>query len=417
MMTHKNKILFGAIFILIIGLLVIALFIQKFTHPPIKVGVLHSLTGSMAVSEKPVVDATLMAIDEINAKGGILGRKIKPIVYDGKSDAHTFAKGAEYLITEEKVSAIFGVWTSDARKTIKPIIESHKSLLMYPVQYEGLEESQNIFYTGATPNQQIVPGVLWAFQNLGTKFFLVGSDYVFPRIANVIIKDQVAQLGGTVVGEEYIPLGGKDVDAIIDKIIQAKPDVILNTINGESNIPFFKQLRAKGIRSAQTPTISFSIAEQELQHMNLQDMIGDYAVWSYFQSINTPINAEFIVNFKKKYSENAVVDDPMEAAYFGVHLWANAVNQAGTDNTKNVIEHLQRQNYPAPEGIIYIDARTNHTWKFVRIGKIRFDGQFSTVWNLNKQIRPVPFLPFKTKEEWKALLDSLYKEWGNKWQR
>ncbi len=382
---------------------------------PIKVGVLHSLSGTMAISEKAVVDATLMAIEEINAKGGVLGRELKPVVVDGQSNWTTFANEAERLITEEKVSVVFGCWTSASRKTVKPVFEKHNHLLFYPVQYEGLEQSPNIVYTGAAPNQQIIPAVKWCFDNRGKKFFLVGSDYVFPRTANAIIKDQVKGLGGEILGEEYILLGSKDVKAAVDKIVAAKPDVILNTINGDSNVEFFKALRAAGIASDKIPTMSFSIAEDELRTMNPKDLAGDYAAWNYFQTVDTKDNAEFVKRFKAKYGQERVTDDPIEAGYFGVYLWAQAVRKAESPDPQAVRKVLAQQSFDAPEGLVYIEADNQHTWKSVYIGKIRGDGQFDVVWNSGKPIRPVPYPEYRTKEEWNKFLDDLYNGWNKSW--
>jgi urea transport system substrate-binding protein len=256
----------------------------------IKVGILHSLTGTMAGSEKEVVDATKMAIDEINSAGGLLGKKIEPVVADGRSDWPTFAREAERLITQEKVAVVFGCWTSASRKTVKPVFEKHNHLLFYPVQYEGLEQSKNIIYTGAAPNQQIIPAVKWAFDNVGKRMFLVGSDYVFPRTANEIIKEQVKSLKGEIAGEEYVLLGSNQVDAIVKKIVDTKPDVILNTINGDTNVAFFKALRAAGITPQKIPTMSFSLAEAELTAMGSKELAGDYASWNYFQAIDSKQN-------------------------------------------------------------------------------------------------------------------------------
>jgi len=382
---------------------------------PIKVGVLHSLSGTMAISEKAVVDATLMAIEEINAKGGVLGRELKPVVVDGQSNWTTFANEAERLITEEKVSIVFGCWTSASRKTVKPVFEKHNHLLFYPVQYEGLEQSPNIVYTGAAPNQQIIPAVKWCFDNRGKKFFLVGSDYVFPRTANAIIKDQVKGLGGEILGEEYILLGSKDVKAAVDKIVAAKPDVILNTINGDSNVEFFKALRTAGITSDKIPTMSFSIAEDELRTMNPKDLAGDYAAWNYFQTVDTKDNAEFVKRFKAKYGQERVTDDPIEAGYFGVYLWTQAVRKAESPDPPAVRKVLAQQSFDAPEGLVYIEADNQHTWKSVYIGKIRGDGQFDVVWNSGKPIRPVPYPEYRTKEEWNKFLDDLYNGWNKSW--
>lgn len=387
----------------------------KLSQNPIKVGILHSLSGTMAISEKSVVDATLMAIEEINDKGGILGRKIQPIVVDGKSDWKTFAKEAENLITQEKVVTVFGCWTSASRKTVKPIFENYNHLLIYPVQYEGIEASPNIVYTGAAPNQQIIPAVKWAFDNLGTRFFLVGSDYIFPRTANAIIKDQVTALQGQILGEEYIVLGSNQVESIINKIIDTQPQVILNTINGDSNIAFFKALRKARISPDKIPTISFSIAEAELKYLTNQDVVGDYAVWNYFQSINSPQNWEFVQKFKQKYGENRVTSDPIEAGYFGVYLWAQAVQEAGTDDVNIIREYIKDQSFQSPGGVVYIDANNQHTWKTVRVGKIQSDGQFKIVWNSGKPIRPVPYPISRSKTEWENFINNLYKGWNKNW--
>jgi urea transport system substrate-binding protein len=253
---------------------------------PIKIGIIHSLSGTMAISETPVVDSTLLAIDEINEKGGILGRKVIPIIRDGRSDWNTYASEAQQLIIEEKVDVIFGGWTSASRKTMKPIFEKYDHLLFYPVQYEGLEQSPNIVYTGAAPNQQVLPAVDWASQNIGTKFFLIGSDYVFPRSANEIIKSKIDEVGGQIVGEEYKLLGEDQFEDVVKKIVETNPDVILNTINGDSNVGFFKELRKQGITPSVIPTISFSIAEDEIKYLGADTMTCDYDVWNYFKSID-----------------------------------------------------------------------------------------------------------------------------------
>ncbi len=383
---------------------------------PIKVGILHSLTGTMAISEKSVVDSTLMAIEEINQNGGLLGRKIEPLVADGRSDWPTFAKEADRLINVEKTCVVFGCWTSASRKSVKPIFESNNHLLFYPVQYEGLEQSPNIIYTGAVPNQQIIPAVKWSFDNLGKKFFLVASDFVFPRSANAIIKDQAAALGADIVGEEYILLGSSDVKDVIQKIAETDPDVIINTLNGDSNVAFFRELRKAGINSDKTPTMSLSIAENELRTLGANDLVGDYACWSYFESVNTEENSDFVNRFKVKYGSDRVVDDPMEAGYFGVYLWAQAMKKAGTDNVGKIIRTLKRQSYNAPEGLVYLDHENNHTWKTVRIGIIRRDGQFDIVWDSGKPVQPVPYPVNRTKAEWNQFLQKLYIMWDKQWE-
>ncbi len=404
----------GAIAITLLVILCVVAGCEKASEP-IKVGVLHSLTGTMAISEKSVRDATLMAIDEINAKGGVLGRQIQPIVVDGKSDWPTFAAEAERLITQEKVSVIFGFWTSASRKTAKPVFEKHNHLLFYPVQYEGLEQSPNIVYTGAAPNQQIIPAVKWAFDQGHRKFFLVGSDYVYPRLANEIIKLQVAALRGEIIGEEYALLGSNNVADMVQKIVKTKPDIILNTINGDTNVVFFEALRAAGVTPEKIPTISFSIAEDELRSMNPGKMAGDYAVWNYFQSIDSKENREFVRRFKDKYGADRVTDDPIEAGYFGVYLWAQAVKDAGNVDVSAVRKAILNQSFNAPGGIVTVDSENQHTWKTVRIGRIKADGQFDIVWSSDKAIRPVPYPVYKSKTEWEKLLADLYNGWGQNW--
>ncbi len=385
--------------------------------PPIRVGILHSLTGTMAISETPVVQAVELSIEEINQSGGLLGgRKIVPILADGRSDWPTFAAESRRLITGEKVCAVFGCWTSASRKTVRPVFEELGGLLFYPVQYEGLEESPNIIYLGAAPNQQIIPAVKWAFDNLKSRrFYLVGSDYVFPRAANAVIGDQVKALGAQVVGEDYVPLGCTEVQDMVEKIEATHPDVILNTINGDTNLAFFRALRAAGIDPKTIPTISFSIGESELPALNPSACAGDYAVWNYFQSLDGPRNSTFVAAFRKRYGEERVVSDPMEAAYCAVKLWAQAVELAGTENTDAVRKEILDQSMAAPEGVMLIDPETQHTWRPVRVGRIRADGQFDVVWDSHRPVRPQPFPISRSPAEWERFLDDLQTGWNGRW--
>lgn len=383
--------------------------------PPIRVGVLHSLTGNMAISESSVADATLMAIDELNAQGGLLGRRIEAVKVDGQSDSEMFATQAERLITEQQVEVIFGCWTSASRKTVLPVLEKHHHLLFYPVQYEGLEQSPYVVYTGAAPNQQLIPAVKWCADHLGKRFFLVGSDYVYPRTANAIAKAQIAALGGEVVGERYLLLGSQEVQGVVNELVQAHPDVILNTINGDTNVAFFKSLRSAGITSDEIPTMSFSLAENELRGFEARLVAGDYAAWNYFQSLDTPRNQAFVQRFKARYGPDRVTDDPIEAAYFGVHLWAEAVREAGSSQVDRVRQAIGGQSYPAPEGTVYIDPTTQHTWKSVRIGRIVEGGQFSIEWSSDKPVRPVPYPFYRSRSEWDSYLDSMHDDWGGRW--
>jgi urea transport system substrate-binding protein len=381
------------------------------SRDPIRVGVLHSLSGTMAISERAVVDATLLAIDDVNRTGGVLGRRVEAVVRDGRSDWPTFAHEAERLILQDRVAVTFGCWTSACRKQLKPIVEEHRHLLFYPLQYEGLEQSPYIVYTGAAPNQQIIPAVRWAVDNLGSRFYLVGSDYVFPRTANAIIRHVVEILGGTIVGEDYLPLGSRDTRSIVEGIQRARPAVILNTVNGDTNVAFFEELRQAGITPDDVPTMSFSVAETELSTMNPDDVAGNYAAWNYFQSVPRDENRTFLSRLHTTYGTSRVAADPMEAAYVGVHLWALAVNDARSTEADAVRRALGDQSYSAPEGVVYVDPETQHTWKRVRIGKIRHDGQFDIVWDSGKPVRPAPYPPYRSRAEWDAFLQAMYEGW------
>jgi urea transport system substrate-binding protein len=386
-------------------------------HDAIRVGLLHSFTGTMKDSESAVADAATLAIEELNAAGGLLGRRIEIVRADGRSDETTFAREAERLIVKEKVSVLFGCWTSASRKAVKRVVEAHNHLLFYPLQYEGMESSPNIVYTGAAPNQQIVPAVKWSMDHLGTRVFLVGSDYIFPHMANVIIRDLVAALRGEVVGEEYLLLGTGDVDGVVQRIKAARPDVIFNTINGSTNVAFFTALRAAGITPAEIPTMSFSVAEQELANMkgDAGKMAGDYAAWNYFQSLTTPENLDFVSRFKTRFGAARVTSDPIVSAYSGVQLWANAVRDAQTDDVSAVRRAIVGQSYRAPSGLVYVDALNQHTWKVVHIGRIAENGQFKVVWSSEEPVRPVPFPFYRSRSEWLELVDELHRSWGRRW--
>ena len=385
------------------------------TDNPIKIGILHSLSGTMAISESVVVDSVLLAVEEINSRGGILGREVIPIIKDGQSDWDIFADEAENLIVEEEVDVVFGGWTSASRKTMKPVFEEYNHLLFYPVQYEGLESSPNIIYTGAAPNQQVLPAIDWANKELGNKFFLVGSDYIFPRSAGEIMKAKILEIGGSVVGEEYKVLGERDFVDVVDKIVASNPDVILNTINGDSNIEFFKELRKNKIYSYEIPTISFSIAESEIRLIGTKSMQGDYASWNYFQSISNENNQKFVKSFQEKYGSHRVVADPLEAGYVGVYLYAKAVESVGSTDIIKVRETLKGLTLNAPEGVVGIDPENNHLSKIIRIGQILPNGQFKIVSSSEQPIKAQPYPDYKTKEQWNSFLDNLYNQWDKSW--
>ncbi|MEO1211192.1 MAG: urea ABC transporter substrate-binding protein [Cyanobacteria bacterium J06638_20] len=358
----------------------------------IKVGILHSLSGTMAISETTVVDAEKLAIKEINEAGGVLGMQIEAVVEDGASDWPTFAEKATKLIDQDQVATVFGCWTSASRKAVLPVFESKDHMLWYPVQYEGQECSRNIFYTGAAPNQQIEPAVDWLLENKGTQFFLVGSDYVFPRTANTIIKEQLAANGGETVGEDYLPLGSTEVTPIITKIRTALPDggVIFNSLNGDSNVAFFKQLQGAGLTPDKYPVMSVSVAEEEVRQIGTEFLVGHYAAWNYFQTVESPENEKWVADFKAEYGDDRVTNDPMEAAYIMVYLWKQAVEAAGTTELEAVRAAAVGQEFAAPEGPVTMNAN-HHISKTVRIGQVREDGLFDIVSSTDGPVDPLPW--------------------------
>ena len=383
----------------------------------IRIGWLSSLTGPLSSAAIAENQGVQFAIEEINKAGGIKGRPIEYLLRDGESDADSYAEGAERLIAEDKVSVIFGCWTSSGRKRVMPIVEKHHSLLLYPVQYEGLESSPNIVYLGGTPNQQILPAVRFCFAELGKRrFFLVGSDYIFPHAANEIIKDELKRLGATVVGEDYVPLGESNVQPVIDRILKSRADVILNTINGDSNRPFFRRLRQAGITPEKVPTVSFSIAEPELRLLGTRDMAGDYVACSYFMSLGDEANREFVKKFRARFGPERVTSDPMLAAYASVHVWAEAVAKAQTAEPKQVLAQLRDADFDGPGGTIKIDPKCLHAWKRFRMGRIDEGGRIEVLWSSEVLLAPEPFLPSRTRAEWETFLSGLYRSWGGHWE-
>jgi urea transport system substrate-binding protein len=391
-------------FLLLLAALVVAW--RPAVKAPIRVGVLHSLTGTMAASERPLVDALRLAAEEINAAGGLLGRPLELVVADGRSDPNVFAAEAERLIVAEKVSVLFACWTSACRKAVKPVVERHRQLMFYPVQYEGLEQSPNIVYTGAAPNQQIIPGARWAMDTFGKRVFLVGSDYIFPRAANRLIRDLIVASGGKIVAESYLALGATDWSAPVEAIRRQKPDVVLNTINGDSNTYFFRALKAAGL--AGLPVVSFSIAEAELQAMGRDaDHSRHYAVWGYFQSQDGTANRRFVQAFKTRFGSERVTSDPIESSYSGLLLWANAVREVGTPDPAKVNRSMGHQSIPGPSGVVAVDAATRHLWRRVIVGRALPDGQFESVATSDMAIRPAPFPSYRSREDWLAIVDKL----------
>jgi urea transport system substrate-binding protein len=365
------------------------------SKPPIKVGVMHSLSGTMAISEVAIKDVVIMAIEEINAAGGLLGgREVVPIIEDPASDWPTFAEKSKKLILKDKVCSVFGCWTSASRKACLPVFEKYNHLLWYPVQYEGNECSKNVIYSGAAPNQQTGPAVSWLLKQGKKRFYLLGSDYIFPRTTNMIIRGQLEEEGGILVAEEYTPLGHMEYSTVVNKIKQAKPDVIFSTINGDSNVAFFKQLKAAGISARDIPVMSVSIAEEEVRGIGGDNVAGHYAVWNYFMSQDNPVNDVFVENYQNRFGKDRVTDDPIEAQYINVKVWAMAVEKAGSDDVNAIREAARGLEYLAPEGPVRLDAENHHYWKIVQIGKHLKNGQFKVVWSTPGPVRAMPWSRF-----------------------
>ncbi|QDU39482.1 Sensory/regulatory protein RpfC [Maioricimonas rarisocia] len=356
-----------------------------------RIGLLHSLSGTMSLSEQPLLDAELMAVHEINKRGGVLGCPIEPIVADGASTPEEFAAQADRLLSSG-IRTLFGCWTSASRKAVRSVVEAAGGLLWYPVQYEGLEESPHIVYTGSCLNQQITPATEWALTNLGRDFLLVGSDYVFPRTANKLVRSLVEseRAGGRIVAEHYVPLGGQDVTKLIAEIRDLRPQIVLNTLNGDSNLAFFRQLRAGGLSADQVPVLSLSVAETELQ--SIADMArGHYACWNYFQTLDLPENRRFIANFRERYGTQRVCTASMVQAYCQIHLWAQAVEAAATFGVQEITQNLTGQSFMGPAGQITIESN-HHAAMNAYVGRATPAGQFEIVWSSPGPIAPLPWL-------------------------
>jgi urea transport system substrate-binding protein len=367
------------------------------TGDTVKLGFLNSTSGVMAISEQTVRDSLNLATGEINAAGGIMGKQIKVVEEDGQSEPTVFAEKIQKLLTSDKVSAVFGGWTSASRKAMLPVVEGNKGLLFYPVQYEGLEASKNIYYTGATTNQQIIPAMDF-LKSKGVKtLFLAGSDYVFPRTANKIIKQYAKELGITIVGEEYVPLSSDNWTTQVAKIAAAKPDFVFNTINGSSNVGFIKAYAEAGLGATKSPIISVSIAEEEAPSMGV-NLTGQYAAWNYFQSVKNPANEKFIKAFQTKYGTNRPTSDPMEAAYTSLYLYKAMVEKAKSFCVDAVNAAADGVTFDAPEGTVKVIGENHHITKTGLIGQINSSNQFDVVWKSDAPIVPDPFL--KTYKWW-----------------
>lgn len=383
---------------------------SAFAADTIKVGILHSLSGTMAISETSLKDVALMTIAEINAAGGLLGRKLEPVVVDPASDWPLFAEKARQLISKDKVAAVFGCWTSVSRKSVLPVFEELNGLLFYPVQYEGEELSQNVFYTGAAPNQQAIPAVEYLMSRDGggaKRFYLLGTDYVYPRTTNKILRAFLKSKGVAEkdIEEVYTPFGHNDYQTIvgnIKKFAGGGKTAVISTINGDSNVPFYKELGNAGLKATDVPVVAFSVGEEELRGIDTKPLIGHLAAWNYFMSVKNAENTAFINKWnayvkkaKLAGGDKRVTNDPMEATYVGMHMWAQAVKKAGTTDVDAVRKAMSGQTFKAPSGYtLKMDETNHHLWKPVMIGEVQGNGQFDVVWKTDKTIRAQPWSPF-----------------------
>ncbi|NDY84433.1 urea ABC transporter substrate-binding protein [Orrella sp. NBD-18] len=385
-------------------------FPQANAQETIKVGILHSLSGTMAISETSLKDVALMTIDEINASGGVMGKKLEAVVVDPASNWPLFAEKARQLISQDKVVAVFGCWTSVSRKSVLPVFKELNSLLFYPVQYEGEELEKNVFYTGAAPNQQAIPAVEYLMSEEGggaKRFVLLGTDYVYPRTTNKILRAFLKSKGvkESDIEEIYTPFGHSDYQTIvanIKKFAQGGKTAVVSTINGDSNVPFYKELGNAGLKATDVPVVAFSVGEEELRGVDTKPLVGHLAAWNYFESLNNPVNKEFVAKWKayakaKNLPNNssAVTNDPMEATYIGIHMWKQAVEKSQSTNVDKVIEAMAGQQFKAPDGYtIMMDKTNHHLHKPVYIGEIQPNGQFSVVWQSKGPIRAQPWSPY-----------------------
>ena len=360
----------------------------------IKVGILHSLSGTMAISETTLKDAMLMLIEEQNKKGGLLGKRLEAVVVDPASDWPMFAERARELLTQQKVAAVFGCWTSVSRKSVLPVFEAENGLLFYPVQYEGEESSRNIIYTGAAPNQQAIPAVDYLINELGVKrFVLAGTDYVFPRTANKILEAYLAEKGTDKadIMINYTPFGHSDWQSFISEIKKfgaaGKKTAIISTINGDANVPFYKELANQGISASAIPVMAFSVGEEELSGIDARPLVGHLAAWNYFMSVDTPTNAEFIKQWRSFIKDTKrVTNDPMEAHYIGFNLWIKAVEKAGSTNVDEVLKAIVGISVPNLSGGKATLLPNHHITKPVLIGEIQDNGQFQIVWETPAEV-------------------------------
>ena len=406
-MNHRNviRVLITAAFLAVFGAGTGA-----YAADTIKVGILHSLSGTMAISETALKETALMTIADINAKGGVMGKMLEPVVVDPASNWPLFAEKARQLLTQDKVAVVFGCWTSVSRKSVLPVFSELNGLLFYPVQYEGEELEKNVFYTGAAPNQQAIPAVEYLMSKDGggaKRFFLLGTDYVYPRTTNKILRAFLKSKGVAEkdIEEMYTPFGHSDYQTIvanIKKFAAGGKTAVISTINGDSNVPFYKELGNAGLKATDVPVVAFSVGEEELRGVDTKPLLGHLAAWNYFMTLKNGENDKFIKMYKdwaKKSklpnADKAVTNDPMEATYIGIHMWKQAVEKAKSTDVNKVIAAMGGQSFKAPSGMtVKMDEKNHHLHKPVFIGEVRADGQFNVVWKTPGPVKAAPWSPY-----------------------
>ena len=384
--------------------------------PPITVGLIHSQTGYMAISEKSLLDAEILAIEEINAAGGVNNSRVAWVAPDCRSDPEVFAQRARELLDKDHVQALFGTWTSESRKAVLPVVAEKSSLLFFPGNFEGMERSERTFYVGGSANQSVLPAVRWAYDNLKSRrFFVLGLEEVWSRSCAEIAKDAMKCAGADLVGESFLAGFNPNIDASIEAIRQSKPDAILNFLVGDSNVSFYSALRRAGFTADQLPTVAFGFGEDESRRFVNADIAGHYAAWNYFQAIDRPENTEFVRKFRRRFGDSRMIGDSMVAAYNSIHFWAKAANEVGAPTASAVMGGLHRQSRDAPDGIITLDPTTNTAWRPFHIARVQPDGQFVVVYSIIKPVRPVAFVGTRSANDWAGFLAGLKDRWQGRW--
>ncbi|MFT7773510.1 urea ABC transporter substrate-binding protein [Roseateles sp.] len=390
--------------LLVLALVLAAYFVQKpateADRSPIVIGLLHALSGPMAKSEAPLVAAVKMAVEELNAGGGLLGRRVELKIEDSRSDPRVAAAAAERLIGAERAVALFGCWSSTCRMAVRPVVETHRHLFFYPAAHEGMEQSAHIVYTGPTPNQQALPATDWAMRGFGRRVYLVGTDGLYQRRLGAVLRDFIQLGDGRLLGERYVPLGADDMGAVMADLRQLRPDVVLSAISGDSNHAFFDALVTAGL--GDLPLLSLGAAEPEMKAFDGGRLGRHFSAWSYLQSQPGPANEAFLARLRRSQGEATQASDPAVSAYLGVLLWAAAVREVGSPQTDAVNTNVLHQSVIGPQGSAAVDSRSRHLWRQLRIAQVKPDGRLDEVFVLPRYIRPEPWPTFRSTEQWVA---------------